>query len=56
MQLLLLAHAVTREACHAAPARGRRSFVSLGFITCGAIGYVLTDKGFEVRAYMWVSM
>lgn len=31
-----------------------RSFLSLVFITLGAIGYVLTDKEFAVAAYAWV--
>lgn len=34
----------------------RRSLLSLAFITLGAAGYVLTDKGFRVDAYMWVGV
>lgn len=33
-----------------------RSFISLAFITSGAVGYVLTDKQFHVQAYMWVAI
>jgi hypothetical protein len=33
-----------------------RSLLSLAFITLGAAGYVLTDKGFRVDAYMWVGV
>lgn len=32
----------------------RRSLVSLMFITCGALGYVMTDANFHVAAYSWV--
>mmetsp|Transcript_22387 Transcript_22387/g.26978 ORF Transcript_22387/g.26978 Transcript_22387/m.26978 type:complete len:328 (+) Transcript_22387:238-1221(+) len=32
-----------------------RSWASLVGILCGAIAYVMTDSGFEVRAYAWVA-
>ena len=30
--------------------------MALVFITMGAAGYVMTDKGFQVDAYMWVGV
>lgn len=33
-----------------------RSWASLGAILVGAMLYVLTDSGFEVKAYFWVAM
>jgi GDP-mannose transporter len=33
-----------------------RSLISLTFTTIGAIGYLLTDKGFQIIAYEWIAV